>query len=89
MDAPFRTDHLVGDLERRSIRAGGITIAAQVVKPVIQIGSTMALARLLAPADFGLIAMVTANWRLYGGELKRIPGMSRNGGQVDSIGLEG
>lgn len=60
MDAPFRTDHLVGDLERRSVRAGGITIAAQVVKPVIQIGSTMALARLLAPADFGLIAMVTA-----------------------------
>lgn len=32
--------------------------------------------------------LVMANWRKYGGELKRIPGMIRNGGQVDSIGIE-
>lgn len=37
-----------------------MTLAAQGVKFVLQLGSTMILARLLTPADFGLVAMVTA-----------------------------
>lgn len=56
----FTTDHLLSDLKSRSARGGAITIATQGVKFVLQIGSTMVLARLLTPEDFGLIAMVTS-----------------------------
>lgn len=55
-----RTDHLLGDLEGRSVRGGVVTLAAQGAKFVLQMSSTMVLARLLAPGDFGLVAMVTA-----------------------------
>lgn len=55
----FRTDHLMGDLKGRSVRGGAITMAAQACKFVLQMGSTMILARLLTPDDFGLLAMVT------------------------------
>ena len=54
----FDTDHLIEDLGSRSVRGGLVTATAQVVKFVVQTGVTMALARLLTPADFGLIAMV-------------------------------
>jgi O-antigen/teichoic acid export membrane protein len=54
----FRTDHLLPDLKGRSVRGGVITLGAQGVKFVLQLGSTAVLARLLTPADFGLIAMV-------------------------------
>jgi len=47
------------DLSRRSTRNIGINLAAQGVRFVLQIVSTIALARLLTPADFGLVAMVT------------------------------
>lgn len=56
----FKTDHLKDDLKGRSVRGGAVTLAAQVCKFVLQMGSTMALARLLTPADFGLVAMVFA-----------------------------
>ncbi|MFB3431673.1 MAG: lipopolysaccharide biosynthesis protein [Phycisphaerales bacterium] len=56
----FVTDHLVADLKGRSVRGGAVTLTAQVIKFVLQMGSTMVLARLLLPSDFGLIAMVTA-----------------------------
>lgn len=56
----FRTDHLLVDLTRRSVRGGGVTIGAQGIKFILQMGSTMVLARLLTPEDFGLVAMVTA-----------------------------
>lgn len=56
----FATDHLMGDLKGRSVRGGAVTLSAQGVKFVLQLGSTAVLARLLTPADFGLIAMVTA-----------------------------
>ena len=54
----FDTSHLMTDLAGRSARGGLVTVSAQVVKFVLQMGSTMVLARLLTPADFGLIAMV-------------------------------
>jgi PST family polysaccharide transporter len=59
-DRHFRTDHLASDLVGRSVRGGAVTLASQGVKFVLQVGSTMVLARLLTPADFGLIAMVSA-----------------------------
>lgn len=59
-DRHFRTDHLMADLKGRSVRGGAVTLAAQAVKFVLQTGSTMVLARLLTPQDFGLVAMVTA-----------------------------
>lgn len=57
---PFSTAHLMGDLKGRSVRGGAVTMAAQGAKFALQLGSTAVLARLLTPADFGLIAMVTA-----------------------------
>ena len=59
-DEPLRTDHVLGDLRRRSVRGGAATLAAQLCKFALQFGSTALLARLLTPDDYGLIAMVTA-----------------------------
>lgn len=59
-DHLFRTDHLQGDLKRRSVRGGMITITQQVAKMALQIGSTIVLARLLTPEDYGLVGMVKA-----------------------------
>lgn len=58
--SPFDTQHLKTDLKGRSVRGGTVTIVGQSLRFVIQTFSTMILARLLAPADFGLIAMVAA-----------------------------
>src|SRR5437762_14050915 len=58
-DQHFATDHLLPDLKRRTISSGFITIAGQAAKFFLTLGSTMILARLLTPHDFGLVAMVT------------------------------
>src|SRR5438874_1737599 len=55
----FATDHLLPDLRYRTISSGFVTIVAQAAKFVLTLGSTMILARLLTPHDFGLVAMVT------------------------------
>jgi PST family polysaccharide transporter len=49
-----------GSLGDQAARGTGITLAVQAARTVIQFGSIVALARLLTPADFGLVAMVTA-----------------------------
>lgn len=54
----FRTDHLNTDLKGRSIRGGVVTIASQIAKFLLQLGSTAILARLLTPKDYGLMGMV-------------------------------
>ena len=54
------TAHLQTDLKGRSVRGGLFTLASQGAQFVIQSVSTVVLARLLTPADFGLVAMVTA-----------------------------
>jgi len=54
------TEHLKSELKRRSIQGGMATIVGQGARFVIQTLSTVIIARLLTPADFGLIAMVTA-----------------------------
>jgi O-antigen/teichoic acid export membrane protein len=54
------TEHLQADLKGRSVRGGLLTLSSQSAQFIIQSVSTVVLARLLTPADFGLVAMVTA-----------------------------
>lgn len=56
----IEVDHLMGDLGRRAAHGGAITVVAQIVKLVIQLATLAIMARLLSPADFGLVAMATA-----------------------------
>ena len=56
----LRTDHLLPDLRRRTISGGVVTISAQAAKFALNLFSTIILARVLTPRDFGLVAMVTA-----------------------------
>jgi O-antigen/teichoic acid export membrane protein len=60
LGSPFDTEHLKNDLKARSVRGGAATMLGQGTLFVIQTASTIVMARLLTPADFGLIAMVTA-----------------------------
>lgn len=46
-------------LGRRAVHGAGATLAAQLVKFVLRFGSAVALGRLLDPAEFGIVAMVT------------------------------
>lgn len=59
-DKFFNTDHLKKNIKSRSVHGGAATLTSQGVMFVIRMGSTMIMARLLTPNDFGLIAMVTA-----------------------------
>jgi O-antigen/teichoic acid export membrane protein len=54
------TEHLRPDLRRHSVRGGVLTVTSQGAQFLIQSVSTVVLARLLTPADFGLVAMVSA-----------------------------
>src|SRR5215471_19536328 len=54
------TDHLQADLKGHAIRGVTWTLTSQGSLFVLQSVSTIVLARLLTPADFGLVAMVTA-----------------------------
>ncbi len=57
---PFDTTHLMADIKGRSVRGGAVTLTSQAAKFVLHLSSTMVLARLLVPDDYGLVAMVTA-----------------------------
>lgn len=46
------------DHGRASVRSGVAYIAARSINMIVQLGSTVLLARLLNPADYGLVAMV-------------------------------
>lgn len=54
----FRTDHLKNNLGGRTARGGAVAIASQGLKFLFTIGATSIMARLLTPADYGLIGMV-------------------------------
>jgi O-antigen/teichoic acid export membrane protein len=56
----FSTDHLQADLKGRSVRGGLMTLTSQGVQFTLQSVATVVLAHMLTPADFGLVAMVTA-----------------------------
>ncbi len=45
-------------LKHRSVRGAAVTFVAQGLRFIFQFGSQVALARLLLPADFGLVAMI-------------------------------
>lgn len=57
-DRYLQTETVRAKLGQRSLRSGFASVAAQPLKLVVGIGGTMVLARLLQPADFGLLAMV-------------------------------
>src|SRR5439155_454468 len=46
-------------LRRAAVRGAGATILASGTSLLVQIGATVILARLLTPADFGIVTMVT------------------------------
>jgi PST family polysaccharide transporter len=54
------TDHLQSRLRAKALRGGGFTLISQVLSFGIQTIGAIVLARLLKPADFGLVAMVAA-----------------------------
>ena len=47
------------DLKKRSVHGGLLILGAQGAKFVIKFGSAIVVARLLSPADFGMVAMVS------------------------------
>jgi O-antigen/teichoic acid export membrane protein len=55
----FCNKHLKNDLKKLSVRGGVVTITAQAIKFVLRMGSTVVLARLLSPEDYGLLGMAT------------------------------
>src|SRR6266436_3086630 len=55
----FAFDQGSSNLKSKTIRGGAITFIAQGIKVTLYVGSTVLLARLLTPSDFGLISMVT------------------------------
>ncbi|MEO1762838.1 MAG: lipopolysaccharide biosynthesis protein [Cyanobacteria bacterium J06629_18] len=54
----IQTDAVRSNLKRKSLQSGLISFAVQPLKLALGVGSTSLLARLLTPADFGLVAMV-------------------------------
>ena len=59
-DKHFRTDHLKRNLSRLTVVGALLTGLSQVFRSILLFGSTMVLARLLTPDDFGLVGMVMA-----------------------------
>lgn len=57
-DQHFRTEHLLTNLKGRTVSSGFITLTSQGIQFALTLASTMILARLLTPRDFGLVAMV-------------------------------
>jgi O-antigen/teichoic acid export membrane protein len=56
----FEIRHLKADLRGRTVRGGVVTLVSQGGRTAVQLLSTMALARLIAPGQFGLFAMAAA-----------------------------
>lgn len=54
----FNVDRVRADLPRESARSGMVAVGGRAVLIVLQVLSTMVLARLLTPTDFGVMAMV-------------------------------
>jgi len=57
-DRHFSTDRLKANLGERTARGGAVTVISQGFKFIASIAATVVLARLLRPADYGLIGMV-------------------------------
>src|SRR6266496_1928873 len=59
LDQPRMSSEDSSDIKGRALRGGLVAIVVQGMKFVLRTGSTIVLARLLTPKDFGLVAMVT------------------------------
>jgi PST family polysaccharide transporter len=57
-DGHFGTDQLKKDLGRRTARGGAVTFVSQSLKFFLNMATTVVLARLLTPEDYGIIGMV-------------------------------
>ena len=53
-------EHLQSDLKGKSVRGGVASLGSQIAQFLLQSISTVVLARLLTPSDYGLVAMVAA-----------------------------
>jgi len=56
----FDTAEVKSDLKNKSLFGGAVMMLAQIVRLFMQLAATAILARLLTPADYGLVAMVAA-----------------------------
>lgn len=56
----FDTGHLEKDLKKRSLQGGAVTVLTNGAQLLIQLGSTVILARILTPQDYGIMTMVMA-----------------------------
>jgi O-antigen/teichoic acid export membrane protein len=56
----FETEHLQRDLRGRSVRGAAVTLSGQAARFVLQVAGMAVLARLLAPADFGVYGKTIA-----------------------------
>lgn len=54
----FDTEHIKGNLRRNTVRGGIWTMIGQIGSYAIRLIATVVLARMLTPADYGLVAMV-------------------------------
>jgi len=59
VDAYFEDHRESTDLGRRALRGGIVSVATQYGNGILQIVAAIVLARLLTPADFGLVAIIT------------------------------
>lgn len=90
-DRFFDTESLKTDLKGHSIRGGMVTMVAQGIKLCFSIGSTVILARLLTPQDYGLIAMVTvvtgfvAMFKDMGLSMATVQKANINHGQISTL----
>jgi len=57
--AVFESEGLKHDLARKSVRGGIVTVGMQAARTGVQIAGVVALARILSPHDYGLVAMAT------------------------------
>ena len=58
-DGSFAAVPAGGRLKRAAVRGAGATVFAAGISFAVQLGAMVVLARLLTPADFGVVAMVT------------------------------
>ncbi len=58
--SPLNTDTDTKEIRRKSVRGGKITLITRIANIGLQMASTVTVARLLGPEEYGIIAMVTA-----------------------------
>lgn len=54
----FKSDYLKKNIQKKSLKGGSTSLASKFAQVLLQLCSTVVLARLLTPEDYGVIAMV-------------------------------